>query len=714
MRFKNNRGISLGVVIVVLLAAGMIIGSVLDLTLSSHRTQQDQYIWIDAKNAAEAAVEYGFAELVKRFDKSSAFPSDHLAPDNAPLELPNQYFTTFGATGGNWKMSKIILPDPSTYDPSESSQWDSWDTEIMGGVMPNGEWKFIDGKTPGNERDPLKNKLVFTRNINVYAKATATDFRGRKTTVYCTQELQVRDAPLFAHTIFYNMDMEIAPGPVMNVTDSVHSNGDAYVSANNALNFTGQLTAAGSIYHAVAGGINKSVSGGDVTFKDGSGNTISMRQSGSWLDSTASDWGEKSSQLWDGNVQSSVHGVGTLNPVAIEDYQRDDPSTGTLDDQLNYGYQLIQPVLETDDSHYNKSIEEQKFAYKAGLTIEVDTGSWGYTLKTYQRDSDGNLIYDATTGEPVTTTLNLNTADPDNRFMDVADYGYWSYSVQRGMYDKRRGKGIGLATVDVGKLKALIEANDANDWGGDVLARPEKWWNGVVYVAFDTGSTTGDDGVNPARYNDWGVQLTNGGSIPNPSFAQSDGIYGTTIATNNPIYIHGNYNADGNFSTGADGNADSASEPPAAVIGDAVTILSNNWQNYDSDESLSSRYASNTEVSAAIMSGLVPSDNSNNNTYSGGVENFPRFLENWSGRTFRYRGSIVSLYESEVATEPWGGGDIYGAPNRDWSFDKKFGTGKYPPGTPNTRTYRRINFRELNKSEWESEIAQLKTDLGIS
>ena len=231
-------------------------------------------------------------------------------------------------------------------------------------------------------------------------------------------------------------------------------------------------------------------------------------------------------------------------------------------------------------------------------------------------------------------------------------------------------------------------------------------------VKFNDG-TARADGVEVPEDN-WGVQLLNGSAIPNPSYAISKGIYGTTIATNNPLYVVGNYNADGNSATGADGASDNANEPPAALVGDAVTILSTAWGNNDSDEALTSRVASAfTEVSAAILTGLVPSDNVNNNTYSGGVENFPRFLDNWSGKTFRYRGSMVALFESEVATQAWGGGDIYSPPTRDWSFDQKFGTGMYPPGTPNTRTYRRINFRELNKSEWTTEINALKSQFGI-
>src|SRR5438477_4381098 len=54
----------------------------------------------------------------------------------------------------------------------------------------------------------------------------------------------------------------------------------------------------------------------------------------------------------------------------------------------------------------------------------------------------------------------------------------------------------------------------------------------------------------------------------------------------------------------------------------------------------SSRIASNTTVNAAIISGIVPTAAAGGDgSYSGGAENFPRFLENWSNATLIYYGS---------------------------------------------------------------------------
>ena len=89
---------------------------------------------------------------------------------------------------------------------------------------------------------------------------------------------------------------------------------------------------------------------------------------------------------------------------------------------------------------------------------------------------------------------------------------------------------------------------------------------------------------------------------------------------------------------------------PCAVIADAVNILSNAWQDSHSSWDVSSRDAANTTVNTAILAGIVPSAN---NIYSGGAENFPRFLEDWGGKTLTYYGSMVELYKSRQSIGTW-------------------------------------------------------------
>jgi len=151
---------------------------------------------------------------------------------------------------------------------------------------------------------------------------------------------------------------------------------------------------------------------------------------------------------------------------------------------------------------------------------------------------------------------------------------------------------------------------------------------------------------------------------------------GLTVALDNPVYIKGDYN------TGT-------TPAPAAIFSDAVTILSNNWNDTKSTPPgstpdttlLSNRVANSATVNSAIMTGYVPTVGTQ---YSGGVENFPRFLEDWSPSTLTYSGSLNALWYSQQATGNWVyGGNVYQAPTRNWSYGMN--PANLPPGVPKVR-----------------------------
>ena len=124
-------------------------------------------------------------------------------------------------------------------------------------------------------------------------------------------------------------------------------------------------------------------------------------------------------------------------------------------------------------------------------------------------------------------------------------------------------------------------------------------------------------------------------------------------------------------------------------IGDAITVLSGNWNDANnSATALGSRNPAATTINAACLEGIVPTalDGSN---YSGGVENFLRLLENWSGNTLTYNGSIVAMFTNQYANSFWPGiGMVYNFPIRSWGLDVNFKqVGKLPPLTPIVTNY---------------------------
>jgi len=119
------------------------------------------------------------------------------------------------------------------------------------------------------------------------------------------------------------------------------------------------------------------------------------------------------------------------------------------------------------------------------------------------------------------------------------------------------------------------------------------------------------------------------------------------------------------------GTTNTAYTYPAALIGDAITILSGAWSDTPGLALTSAPRNSPTAttINAAALEGIVQSTNSN---YSGGVENFLRLEENWTGVTLTYNGSIVVMFPSIYATSAWSYGSYYDAPNRNWAFDYNF------------------------------------------
>ena len=74
--------------------------------------------------------------------------------------------------------------------------------------------------------------------------------------------------------------------------------------------------------------------------------------------------------------------------------------------------------------------------------------------------------------------------------------------------------------------------------------------------------------------------------------------------------------------------------------------------------------ASETTFNFAMVTGSYETESGR---YSGGLENLPRFHEDWSGVPCNVSGSFVNLFDSQYATGDWRyGSDRYRAPIRAW------------------------------------------------
>ena len=552
----------------------------------------------------------------------------------------------------------------------------------------------------------------------------------------------------------------------MYVRGPIHVNGDAWMEAkpSGPLYIEEGIMTTGQILHGRKQTMTHTRSG-PVYIKDSGGTDRDMRNTtgawntdAGWLDSRDPDWRELASQRWDGAAQDSQHQVPSLNPLGFSDYVPDDPTTGPIETE-NHGYAVIEPVLSTLHLDYKgDSVRKQKYACKAGLVFEVTSNdpaggtpgdpaavvNFTVTAKRINRtnpldpssppalDANGDLTY--TTLQLPNDVIgavngNLNAIATDGQ---SDDYKMTGADVTGGMYDHRPDIELDLITIDVEKLKDAIDDNDEDDWStsADPDDRPERWWNGVVYVQFPTQvdpmstiqSTNRVDKIVPGSRPDVALMLIETQDIPDP-YLTNNSFHperGFSIATNNPIYTVGHVNADGNSGTGTAQALDDPNEPPMAIAADTFTVLTENYGDSNKGRENSkanqvnnaNRPGAYTELSAAILTGLIPTvpqPLGGSGATSGGVHNFPRMIEWWAGTTMRIRGSMVALFESEVHAQPRPTDytHYYRWPTRDFGFNDNFRNGIYPPGSPNARSFRRVAFKDITRQEYDTALANL-------
>jgi hypothetical protein len=215
--------------------------------------------------------------------------------------------------------------------------------------------------------------------------------------------------------------------------------------------------------------------------------------------------------------------------------------------------------------------------------------------------------------------------------------------------------------------------------------------NGVVGTTAMWNLVTGPRHV--LRLVDGGMNAAGVSYLPQPIAPATSGN-GFTVASEEPVYIWGNYNsgpADPFFPTfGANATTPHSA---AAIIADSVTLLSPNWldiNSFTSPSLMSGRNATDSYYRVAIAAGKsipfpqpswgAPQDFGTD----GGMHNFLRYLENRSGTNVYYAGSLVSMYYSQYATGNFKCcNSVYSAPTRNYFFDTQFlNPANLPPGTP--------------------------------
>ncbi len=431
----------------------------------------------------------------------------------------------------------------------------------------------------------------------VITAVASTPNEKAKTTLRMTVDASV--VPVYQFAVFYENDLEIAPGPAMVLGGRVHSNRDMYLASENSLRIDSYTTAAGNVFHGRSPLSGMAAANGDVQIKDADGVYQSMKNAdGTWLDANSANWVANAVNRWAGKVEDKEMGMTELKLPVV--------ASGEPVDMIN-------PAGADNVDSYER---------KAGLKIV-----------------NGQVYFK----RPDSTWQNVTT-----------DFTSAGIIASKTFKDTRENKTVYSTDLDISKL------NTSAYWPT----------NGIIYSSNENGT------------NLTATRLVNGSTLKDK----------LTVACNNPVYTKGDYNT--------------VTKKSAAIMTDAITVLSNGWNDANSALAKSSRVASNTAVNFAYMTGNKASGAGGGSSYSGGFENLPRFLETWSGKTFTWRGSAVCLWQSRYATGTWGGG-YYDPPNRNWAFDTDFlDPTKLPPGTPLISIVMKTSWVELKGQYAEQALAE--------
>ena len=332
-------------------------------------------------------------------------------------------------------------------------------------------------------------------------------------------------------------------------------------------------------------------------------------------------------------------------------------------------------------------ISDRRGNYSRSQTL---TGGW--PPLSYTRNETGEFGWnDVVNGtDPTTGCPNggLDTGEDADK-----NSGFYTYGANESYI---HGTGIapvtGLGNGQLGVFTNLVAlgaiSNNAN-----CAVVPSYTTNGIwpMMVAGSPAAAR----ENPALFFRRAVKIVNAKDLTAVGPCPSGVSCGLSITSENPVYIQGDFNAN------LGGNGWSDPFVPTSVAGDAVTLLSNDWNDVNSFSSPYSTAARNGATSwyrTAIIGGKSPSFPQPSGTgqdfgTDGGVHNFLRYIEAWSG-TLNYQGSIINLFFSRQANGTFKCcNTVYNPPSRGYKFDITFlNPTLLPPRTP--------LFRDVNTTGW--------------
>ena len=462
--------------------------------------------------------------------------------------------------------------------------------------------------------------------------SNAQDTRTSRNVIGTAQEdVLLALVPLSTYAIFYNGNLEFTKCAPMTIFGRVHANGNIAVGTTTSLNFYDAVSTTGTL---TAPGLD-----GQAAFAAGSWNTFFSN-----------------TPAYTTNVASVTVSLNMTNSHFLIDPPTNGESpTSVIGKQRLYNQAQMILVITNDATGFNTNPT-------VIMTLQASVSG------AVPGNDPAKAVYTVTNASVSRLATNFPFLDLDNKF-----------------YDRREQKTNIITDFDVGTYGTWAATN-SNVQGK--LPSSSSVYPTILYVADRRTATATQPGQLAV------VRLNNGAVLP------SNNTHGFTVTTPNPVYVLGNYNVK-LTSAGASsaGTTNTANTYPAAIMSDSLTILSSNWVDANSTVAYSTGAAQyqplDTTINAAIVTGTMPSTGTDGTTFSGGVHNLPRLLQDWStaSKNIWLNTSILRLWDSAMATNqfrnpagfsPAPVNPYYNAPTRHYNFDLNFlNPAKVPPGIPN-------------------------------
>ena len=368
------------------------------------------------------------------------------------------------------------------------------------------------------------------------------------------------NVPIFQFGVFYNLDLDLSPGQPMTMNGKVHVNGTFWMYPQ-----------APAIFNDI---VEASVV---VTNKDDPNDQQNLT---SYTSPTYNGGPPRSGVgRLDMLITTNIEAILNLPPAGLGVPN----DAGYMPSNQIYLYNECDLIISNSVSGTNGNSR-----YGTNLSIYFDD-NYSQTLTLLTNDlqwTNGFIIITNGSGAGKTYTTNPIT------------YKFYSFVTNVTFYDFREQDTVQAVQIDIAKFNIWL-TNPATRGGVQVAGYP---WNVQNFTDKGHGinsiyvynSVSGNSTL-PA------VRLINGQQMPS-STNGFNFTAGLTIATPMPLYVLGNYNIQTNSGGSQSINTtNTAWTYPAGLMGDAITILSSNWN--DSNSLARSSY---TPLNPVLVIGLSP------------------------------------------------------------------------------------------------------------